>query len=306
MRFISHGSRGLALAVAFLLAGWQSADAQTMFRMGASVQPVFEGWEPNPDGTYTMWFGYMNRNYEEEPHVQVGEANSFSPGPADRGQPTHFYTRRQLFTFSVVVPADWGDQSLVWTLRHDGEDHTAVGRLGAANWGVDEGVWRANRSPGGIRGRGDQIEVTNEPPTVEIRGPSSMRGVVGEAITLTAWASDDGEPGPVAPRAPRPQQDDEQEELPIVNFVPIRSGGPSTQNLVQFATAAPTGLAVTWVHHRGPGRATFSPQAEGLEPGNVVSTSVVFSEPGTHVVRAAADDGAFYRYANVTVEVAPR
>ena len=293
-------------AVGLLLGAWTGAAAQTLYRSGQSVQPVFEGWESNPDGTFTMWFGYMNRNYEEEPHLPTGEDNFFSPGPVDRGQPTHFYTRRQLFMFSTVVPADWGDQALVWTLRHEGEEHTAVGRLDDPNWGIDEGVWRANRSPGGIRGRGDQVVFTNRPPSVEIRGPSRVTARVGEPVTLRAWASDDGEPGPQPVREPRPTPaTDDVSSLPIVNFVPRRSGGPEAQNVLQYETARRTGLGVTWLHHRGPGRVTFSPESEGIEPGTVVTATARFSQPGLYVVRAAADDGAFYRYADVTVEVTP-
>ena len=33
---------------------------------GQTIAPVFEGWEPNPDGTISMYFGYMNRNWKEE------------------------------------------------------------------------------------------------------------------------------------------------------------------------------------------------------------------------------------------------
>ena len=81
------------------------------------MQPVYEGWNRNDDGSYTLWFGYLNRNYEEEPHVPAGPDNFFAPGPEDRGQPTHFYPRRQNFVFGVEVPADWGDKDLVWTVR---------------------------------------------------------------------------------------------------------------------------------------------------------------------------------------------
>ena len=38
--------------------------------------PYFEGWEHNPDGTYSMVFGYLNRNYEEEIDIPVGPNNS--------------------------------------------------------------------------------------------------------------------------------------------------------------------------------------------------------------------------------------
>ena len=35
-----------------------------------------------------MWFGYMNRNFEEVLDLPVGPDNKFEPGAADRGQPT--------------------------------------------------------------------------------------------------------------------------------------------------------------------------------------------------------------------------
>jgi len=31
---------------------------------GQGVAPVYEGFDINADGSYNMWFGYMNRNYE--------------------------------------------------------------------------------------------------------------------------------------------------------------------------------------------------------------------------------------------------
>ena len=54
------------------------------------MAPVYDGYEANPDGTYSLWFGYLNRNHEEAIDVPIGPDNSFEPGQADRGQPTHF------------------------------------------------------------------------------------------------------------------------------------------------------------------------------------------------------------------------
>src|SRR5882762_4110668 len=87
---------------------------QIRHNAGQNVVPVFEGWEKNADGTFNMVFGYMNRNYVEEPELPIGTENSISPGPADQGQPTHFYSRRQQFMFKVKVPADFGKKELVW------------------------------------------------------------------------------------------------------------------------------------------------------------------------------------------------
>src|SRR5262249_20324128 len=70
--------------------------AQTRFTYssGQSVSPSYEGWMPNADGSFTMYFGYMNTNWLEEFDVPVGPANDIEPGGPDQGQPTHFYPRR--------------------------------------------------------------------------------------------------------------------------------------------------------------------------------------------------------------------
>jgi hypothetical protein len=96
---------------------------------GASVAPVFEGWEPNRDGTFNLYFGYQNRNWQEELDIPIGENNFFSPEPTDRGQPTHFLANRQKLVFSVVVPRDFGNQTLVWTLITHGRTETVPGKL---------------------------------------------------------------------------------------------------------------------------------------------------------------------------------
>src|ERR1700733_8830092 len=38
---------------------------QTKFSRGQDVVPSFDGWLRNSDGSFTMVFGYFNRNYEE-------------------------------------------------------------------------------------------------------------------------------------------------------------------------------------------------------------------------------------------------
>ncbi len=53
---------------------------QTRFNSGQDIVPSFDGWYRNADGTYTMVFGYLNRNYQEEPIVAVGADNKVEPG----------------------------------------------------------------------------------------------------------------------------------------------------------------------------------------------------------------------------------
>ena len=71
-----------AIALAFVLAVGRLAYPQEVYRTGQNVQPVFEGWQRNPGGTFSLYFGYLNRNYAEEPNVAIGPNNAFQPGPA--------------------------------------------------------------------------------------------------------------------------------------------------------------------------------------------------------------------------------
>ena len=92
------------------------ASAQLSYSSGQPVAPAFEGWDRNPDGSFNMIFGYMNKNWEEEIDVPIGAENQIMPGGPDQGQPTHLYPRRNRFVFKVRVPKDFGQKELVWTL----------------------------------------------------------------------------------------------------------------------------------------------------------------------------------------------
>src|SRR5438034_4141989 len=63
-------------------------------RSGQSVTPAFEGWYPNPDGSFDLLLGYYNRNQTEVLDIPVGPNNRIEPGGPDQGQPTHFLDRK--------------------------------------------------------------------------------------------------------------------------------------------------------------------------------------------------------------------
>ena len=98
----------LPIATAALVCGAVLSLAQSgrqiQYLRGQNVAPVYDGFEVNPDGTFSMWFGYFNRNQEEHLEIAIGPDNRFEPGPPDRGQPTHFVPQWQKSVFSVVVP----------------------------------------------------------------------------------------------------------------------------------------------------------------------------------------------------------
>ena len=311
----------VCLGLLLLLFYGVTASAQMLYRFGQSLQPVYEGFEKNPDGSYTMWFGYLNRNYEETPSITIGEANLFQvadgvnasgpvdvsllatdPGPRDRGQPTYFYPRRQQFVFSVQVPADFIGKELVWTLTHNGESHTAVGTLEKQNvWSVDEGVWSANRGRG-IGGR-TEVEYSNSPPQIRVVGvEGQVSTTVGQPVALRTFVSDDGLPGAYQGRR-------RADPAPLPNNLPEIGGrtgenSPKTQEVVNYLAADATGLAVTWILYRGPGEVFFDTNAMPAAPGGEeVLSSATFSRPGTYVLRAYADDGNYTRYTDATVVV---
>src|SRR5260370_2510329 len=110
----------IALAVGFVVTGTvlthRVARAQLSYSSGQPVAPAFEGWDRNPDGSFNMIFGYMNKNWEEEIDVPVGPENQIMPGGPDQGQPTYLYSRRNLFVFKVHFPHDFGQQEPTYTL----------------------------------------------------------------------------------------------------------------------------------------------------------------------------------------------
>jgi len=259
---------------------------------GDTVAPVFEGWEKNADGSFNMVFGYLNRNYEEEPELPIGAGNSFSPGPADRGQPTHFYPRRQQFMFKVRVPADFGNQELVWTLARDGHSEKAVGRL-TLEWELTEIVYSQNRN--GLN-RDSVTAKPNKAPTIN-PDSKALTATVGAPVAISFSASDDGEPAPPAPaqRGGAARRSGPPPEPALIN---IRQG-PVQQQLIKPSRQ---GLAVTFTEYRGGHTVKFDPQTVVVKGGKA-STQATFSAPGTYVIRGYADDGVLFEGADTTVTV---
>jgi hypothetical protein len=260
------------LGFAALLAA-ASASAQVQYASGQDVAPVFEGWEHNPDGTFNMVFGYLNRNYEEEVDIPIGSANTISIGDeiyGDRGQPTHFYPRRQRFLFRVVVPADWDKKKkVVWTLISHGKTNQAKGWL-EPEWELSPDVMVENMG-GGVP------DPNNKPPSVTSK--TEVAVTLPEKAMLTATATDDGLPKPYRRAPSNPDRDSQPKR--------------------------PRGVQVKWIQYRGPGKVTFDPDGSAVIYGEPVTlaTHVGFSAPGVYVLRVTANDGQLFTSRDVTVTV---
>ena len=280
---------------------------QQRFSRGQDIQPIFEGWERNEDGSYNFLFGYLNRNYAERPQIPVGERNFFSPGEPDRGQPTYFYPRTNRYQFEVVVPADFpADGELVWEVTQQGSSQYAYGWL-QPEWEIDVSTITSNGRT--QFGRGVDQLFNNEPPEIVVKA-SHETVTAGEPVTLTAQVTDDDMPNPVEERDP----DAPPRRRRDPTLVPPDDAPEIPDNIPQYSKPFPTRnhISVLWVVFRGPEAGEFEPNGyqeweEGMEgdgwTSGTLETTATFSEPGTYTLRAFASDAMFISKANLTLTV---
>jgi hypothetical protein len=294
----------------------EGALAQPSYRKGQYLEPAYEGWRQNADGTYVFIFGYQNENWEEELKIPVGENNFFSPGLEDRGQPTHFLPRRNRFTFEVPVPADWGDKELAWTVTVNGVTKVAYATL-ARDYVIDNVVIASETGSLGA-GTSSPESRSNQPPLVTVQGDrvgdQIVRTVrVGQPLNLQAQVADDGLPKPRASSAAF-----------------TGAGGTGIARWMRppsrVTVGKTNGLFLSWNIYRGEGNATFDPpQVKPWEDtrnsanspwgalwvpppvpeDGMYSVDVTFDMPGTYVLWARADDGGLFHDQYVTVNVTP-
>ena len=248
---------------------------------GQSIQPVFEGWSKNPDGSLNFWFGYLNRNFEERLNIPAGPDNGFLGGE-DLGQPEYFQTRRQQFAFKVTVPASWPkDKDLVWTIKANGTTLKAFGSLWPV-WEIDEHTIAANR---GSRTAVDFDELPNDAPAI-VDAPKDSAIEPGKPLTITVSVVDDGNPKPRTDRGAR-----------VAGIKPAagRGAGPDQPPIRES-------LRVSWVQWKGPGTVKFDPEVVRVADGKA-TTAATFDKPGTYVLRAYAEDASAHSSHDIKVTV---
>ncbi len=245
---------------------------QTKFARGQDVVPSFDGWIRNPDGTFTLVFGYMNRNYEEELAIPTGPDNKLEPGASDQGQPTYFLPRRHAWVFRVNVPADFGNKEIIWTITANRRSEKAYGHLYPSEEILERLIQtHGNLSPG--------LDDPNKPPSISLAPISAA--TVGRPVTLNAMVSDDGLPKPLIPK---------------------KSADPP-RGQSNTATRPRLGLNVTWFEYRGPAKVRFDEPGPILVTNGQAVTRALFAQPGRYVLRATAGDGELSTAADLTIDV---
>jgi len=337
--FIFAASLALACGSASIV-----AHAQVLtYSKGQPISAAYEGWEVDPDGSKYFIFGYENKNWEEEIDVPVGPDNGFQPGPADRGQPTHFFPRRNRYVFRVPVPSNFSEKDeLVWTLAAHGRTSKAYASLRPDL--ILDAIAKGNDT--GSSGMSSSPETrANKPPVLEIEGPKTRTVKVNQPLVLVAKVTDDG-----IPKATTEEQARNRVRRTASTTSASGPGGASgasggadsapgsaaneTQPPIDLWRNPPAqgsvrksnGLHLSWFHLRGPGPVQFDPPQiktwEDLRVGanspwapvwfappmpsdGRVTTTVTFKAPGTYVLRARADDGPATTDEDVTVIVNP-
>lgn len=316
-----RGRAALLVPVLSLLLLWPpGVQAQLSYLRNQHLEPAYEGWRQNEDGTYSFLFGYFNENWDQELDIPVGENNYFAPGDRDRGQPTHFLPRRNRFTFEVVVPSDWGDRELVWTVTSpNGETRRAYATL-ATDYTIDNIVIASETGSLGA-GTSSPESRANTAPQITVLGDATRTVRIGEPLHLAVLVIDDGLPKPRGLR---------EGEAEIVDAATLqqRMLTPPRRTTV----GKTNGLFLSWNVYRGPveseiqGRVRFDPpqikpwedtRASANSPWGAVwlpppvpedghyETTASFDQPGTYVLWARADDGGLYHDRYITVNVLP-
>jgi hypothetical protein len=249
------------VAAVLAMAGARAVPAQVtplqpVRASGQTVTPVFEGWYRNADGTFSLSFGYFNRNAVEIVEVPLGRDNQLEPASLTQSQPTHFQPRRHWGVFAVRVPADFGEKTVVWRLSVRGETWAIPGTL-KPGWQIDalEGEAGSGNTPPVIR-----FEESGTPG----QGPGGVWGAprsarVGTPLSITVWATDDG-------NARSSVASDGREDVPVT---------------------------LTWFKHQGPGSVTFGDDTPAAEGGSGrATTTATFGAPGQYVLRVRANDAS--------------
>ena len=243
------------------------------------VFPFFEGWYDNGDGTYTLSFGFLNRNPDQVIDIPRGERNYIEPAGFDGPQPTNFIPSRQRGVFGVTITEAQRDQDVWWHLvSPEGEDMKVPGRTRASAYQLDN-----NPRPHGSLA--PLVWFTSENDAA--RGPegiwadNALTARVGAPVTLAVSSRDLSQRDRSEPRFREPV---------AVRIVWSKYQGPAGE--VTFARDPSTPEAPPAPAGRG-GRGGAAPGPDEVQlPQGFGTARVVATFPvaGDYVVRAQADN----------------
>jgi hypothetical protein len=255
----------------------------TIREKGSSVTPAFEGWYYSKDGSQNLLVGYFNRNTKQELDIPVGPNNRIEPGGPDMGQPTHFATGRQWGVFSIKLPKDFGTKKLTWTIVANGLTN-AITLHTQADYVVEPFEDAANKNtPPKLKFRDGGPLFTGAPAGIA----EKYTATVGEPLTLTVWATDEGAKINVPEGRGRGRGAAARGATPGAGDAAAGRGATP-----ESAFTPPPPIALTWTMFRGPGAVKFENQKPkiAVDEGGKATTTATFSAPGEYILRVQGND----------------
>ena len=199
--------------------------------------------------TFTLLFGYLNRNHSQALDIPAGPLNRIEPGDPDQGQPTHFLPvglkePRQLGVFALTVPMDFGNKKVTWTLTANGETNTVPGRLHPDYVITPFGEPAQGDTPPEVRFSPDGAAHYGPPREIN----ATFQTTTNASLTISVWVS----------------------KKPLK----VKTGTDQTA------------LTLRWTKYRGLGTVTFTgSQAQVISTSGKASTIATFASPGDYILR---------------------
>ena len=229
---------------------------------GDLIAPYFDGWYANADGSFTLSFGFLNRNTREDVRIPLGPDNFIEPAEFDGVQPDFFPVvsrggfsgRRERGAFAIRIPGAAADRDVVWTLRHAGHSYSIPGRVTSPAYELSLEPYSSGSAAPELRFQEDGTTSTGREGVYA----DAVTVSVGVGLPISLWAQDRG-------------------ERPNGRLYPV---------------------AVTWQRHQGPAAVEFGTvsragrEQSGPTPreGSEFRTIVTFREPGTYILRVRVDN----------------
>ncbi|MGC4084353.1 MAG: hypothetical protein QM736_20135 [Vicinamibacterales bacterium] len=167
----------------------------------------------------------------------------------------------------------------------------------------------------------------NKPPIVKVDGAKTLTAKVGQPLNVAAIVTDDGIPknrGEGRAGAAVSNRGTRSQDQVAANSDAAPRANRAMQPPARSTVGKNVGLHLSWFVYRGAGQVAFDPfqikpwedtrtganspwapiwSPPPMPADGKISAKVTFTQPGTYVLRALADDGALTGYDEVTVTV---
>ena len=265
----------------------------------SNITPVYEGWLPNPDGSFELLFGYMNREWSGETHIPIGPSNTHGAGRPGSGPADELFPAPEPVRVSGPRAEGFRHEGNRLDADEQGEDRKGVRHAASRDYVLDDTV--------------DHVEHRHRRRAEHDAGHGRQQGAGADGRRPEEPHGQGRRAGGARGRGDRRWEAEPEEHA--------GDGSAATTSL----PATANGLRLSFFVYRGPGdggeirsaadrdvgeharRRQLAVVGGWIAPpvpeGNTWQARATFAEPGTYVIRALAHDGGLWASQDVTVVV---